>query len=125
MTVSGRGRLQPHRPAPTAIEQRSRLCMTARAGHAQPLSEALARHVAAARRAGAAPAASPGPGESTEVRERVKAQGIEMRDRGRVPAEVTPRSKATTAKRRQNIPGRRYHTQTHADERMDGMTPQQ
>jgi nucleoid-associated protein Lsr2 len=67
------------------------------AEHAQALRDALARYVGAARRAGGGtrrPARSgrraraDGVG-STEVREWAKAQGIEVKDRGRVPAELT------------------------------------
>ena len=72
------------------------------AGHAQALRDALARYVRAARRAGGgtrrpvrggrrAPA---GGVDSTEVREWAKAQGIEVKDRGRVPAELVVKFKA-------------------------------
>jgi nucleoid-associated protein Lsr2 len=75
------------------------------AGHAQALRDALARYVRAARRAGGgtrrparggrrAPAGGP---DSTEVREWAKAQGIEVKDRGRVPAELVVKFKAATA----------------------------
>ena len=75
------------------------------AEHAQALRDALARYVQAARRAGGGtrrparggrrtPAGGP---DSTEVREWAKAQGIEVKDRGRVPAEVIARFKAATA----------------------------
>jgi Lsr2 len=74
------------------------------AEHAQALRDALARYVRAARRAGGgtrrparggrrAPAGGP---DRTEVREWAKAQGIEVKDRGRVPAEVVARFKAAT-----------------------------
>ena len=74
------------------------------AGHAQALRDALARYVRAARRAGGGarrparggrrtPAGGP---DSIEVREWAKAQGIEVKDRGRVPAEVVARFKAAT-----------------------------
>jgi Lsr2 len=73
------------------------------AGHAQALRDALARYVRAARRAGGtrrparggrrAPAGGP---DSTEVREWARAQGIEVKDRGRVPADVVARFKAAT-----------------------------
>jgi hypothetical protein len=74
------------------------------AGHAQALRDALARYVRAARRAGVGtrrPArggrgASAGGPDSTEVREWAKAQGVEVKDRGRVPAEVVARFKAAT-----------------------------
>ena len=71
------------------------------AGHAQELRDALARYVGAARRAGAArrPARSARRGSAsglntTEVREWAKAQGIEVKDRGRVPAELVVKFKA-------------------------------
>jgi Lsr2 len=72
--------------------------------HAQQLRDALASYVSAARRAGGAsrgPARSgrkspkSGPG-STEVREWAKAQGIEVKDRGRVPAELVVKFQAAT-----------------------------
>jgi Lsr2 len=34
--------------------------------------------------------------DDTEVRERAKAQGIEVKDRGRIPAELVARFKAAT-----------------------------
>ena len=37
--------------------------------------------------------------KTTEVREWAKAQGIEVKDRGRVPAELVVKFKAATAKR--------------------------
>ena len=74
------------------------------AEHAQALRDALARYVQAARRArGGArrPAqggrrASRSEVDSTEVREWAKAQGIEVKDRGRVPAELVVKFKAAT-----------------------------
>ncbi len=74
------------------------------AEHARALRDALARYVGAARRAGGAarrPARSgrgaPESGlNSTEVREWAKAQGIEVKDRGRVPAEVVVKFKAAS-----------------------------
>ena len=76
------------------------------AEHAQALRDALARYVRAARRAGGGPRrpargvrrASAGGLKSTEVREWAKAQGIEVKDRGRVPAELVARLKAATRK---------------------------
>jgi hypothetical protein len=72
------------------------------AEHAQALRDALARYVGAARRAGGG-ARRPARGgrraggvDSTEVREWAKAQGIEVKDRGRVPAELVTRFKAAT-----------------------------
>ena len=66
------------------------------AEHAQQLRDALARYVNAARRTGNAarqPARSgrkaPASGlNTTEVREWAKAQGIDVKDRGRIPAEL-------------------------------------
>lgn len=73
------------------------------AGHAQALRDALSRYVQAARRAGGG-ARRPARGgrrtaggvDSTEVREWAKAQGIEVKDRGRLPAELVARFKAAT-----------------------------
>ncbi len=72
--------------------------------HAQALRDALARYVRAARRAGGG-ARQPARGgrkasadghNSTKVREWAKAQGIEVKDRGRVPAELVVKFKAAT-----------------------------
>lgn len=76
------------------------------AEHAQALRDVLARYVRAARRAdgGARRPAragrrAPGGGvDSTEVREWAKAEGIEVKDRGRVPADLVARFKAATGK---------------------------
>ena len=74
------------------------------AGNAQALREALARYVQAARRAGSGSrrpvrggrkASADGP-NTTAVREWAKAQGIEVKDRGRVPAELVVKFKAAT-----------------------------
>jgi nucleoid-associated protein Lsr2 len=73
------------------------------AEHAQALRDALSRYVQAARRAGGG-VRRPGRGgrraaggvDSTEVREWAKAQGIEVKDRGRVPAGLVARFKAAT-----------------------------
>ena len=76
------------------------------AAHAQDLRSALGRYVAAGRKASpvrGAPArktpraASNGHG-STEARDWAKAQGIEIKDRGRVPADVVAKFKAATGK---------------------------
>ena len=72
--------------------------------HVRELRGALARYVGAARRAGGAarlPArtgrrAPAGGLNTTEVREWAKAQGIEVKDRGRVPAELVVQFKAAT-----------------------------
>jgi Lsr2 len=74
------------------------------AEHATQLRDALARYVAAGRRAGAStrrPArggrkATASPLNTTEVREWAKAQGIDVKDRGRVPAELVVKFKAAT-----------------------------
>ena len=74
------------------------------ARHARELRDALARYVGAARRAGGAarrPARAARRGSAsglntTEVREWAKAQGIEVKDRGRVPAELVVKFKAVT-----------------------------
>ena len=72
--------------------------------HAKELREALAQYVGAGRRANGAarrparagrrPAASGL--NTTEVREWAKAQGMEVKDRGRVPAELVVKFKAAT-----------------------------
>src|SRR5690349_9515143 len=76
------------------------------AAHAQDLRSALGRYVAAGRKASpvrgaparkAARAASNGY-DSTAVRDWAKAQGIEIKDRGRVPADVVAKFKAATGK---------------------------
>jgi hypothetical protein len=77
------------------------------AGHAQALREALAPYVSAARRAGGGGARrpartarrAPATGlNTTEVREWAKSQGIDVKDRGRVPAELVVKFKAATGK---------------------------
>jgi predicted GNAT family acetyltransferase len=76
------------------------------AAHAQALREALARYVEGARRQSAArrPAARQGRKprtsdvDTTEVREWARGQGIEVKDRGRIPAELVVRFKAATGK---------------------------
>jgi nucleoid-associated protein Lsr2 len=76
------------------------------AEHAQALRDALARYVAAARRAGGGARRSAGGRRRAsvsglnpiEVREWAKAQGIEVKDRGRVPADLVARFKAATGK---------------------------
>jgi hypothetical protein len=73
------------------------------AEHAQALRDALARYVQAARRAGGRQAGRSGRRaradgvKSTDVREWAKAQGIEVKDRGRVPAELVVKFKAATS----------------------------
>jgi hypothetical protein len=74
------------------------------AEHAQALRDALARYVHAARRTGGGARrlarggrrASASGVDSTEVREWAKAQGIDVKDRGRVPAKLVVKFKAAT-----------------------------
>jgi len=76
------------------------------AEHARQLRDALALYVKAARRARStarrpgsrgrrAPASGP---NSIEVREWAKAQGIDVKDRGRIPGELIARFKTATGK---------------------------
>ena len=74
-------------------------------GHAQALRTALAPYVEAARRAPGVrrPAQSgrrsSGSGlDSTEVRDWAKTHGIEVKDRGRIPAELIVKFKAASGK---------------------------
>ena len=71
------------------------------AGHAKELRDALARYVDAARRVGNArrPARSGPAGDlnAVEVREWARAQGIEVKDRGRVPADLVVKFRAATS----------------------------
>ena len=76
------------------------------AEHAEALRRALAPFVDAARR-GPGAGRQQGRGgqragasglDTTEVREWARAQGIEVKDRGRVPAEVVARFRAATGK---------------------------
>ena len=74
------------------------------AKHAEALRKALAKYVDAARRSSGTaqrPArggrrASASGVNTTEVREWAKAQGIDVKDRGRVPAELVVRFRAAT-----------------------------
>ena len=74
------------------------------AKHAQELRDALARYVAAGRRASVGtrqPARSARKTQlnalnTTEVREWAKAHGIDVKDRGRIPAELVVKFKAAT-----------------------------
>jgi hypothetical protein len=76
------------------------------ATHAQALRDALARYISAARRVGAGtrrPIRSgrkaPVSGlDTTEVRQWAKVQGIEVKDRGRVPVDLVVKFKAATGK---------------------------
>jgi hypothetical protein len=72
------------------------------ASHAQQLRDALAPYIGAARRTGPSPrrtghktTRAPDP---TEVREWARAQGIDVKDRGRVPAELIAKFKAAAGK---------------------------
>jgi hypothetical protein len=77
------------------------------AKHAEELRKALSPYVEAARRGGGAAGAARRPARAgrrpassglntTEVREWAKAQGIDVKDRGRVPAELVVRFRAAT-----------------------------
>ena len=74
------------------------------AEHAQQLRDALARYVDAGRRVSGSARRPSRTGHrpqanglsTTEVREWAKAQGIEVKDRGRVPAELVVKFKAAT-----------------------------
>jgi hypothetical protein len=75
------------------------------AKHAEAMRKALEPYVSAARRASGSAARRPGRNgrraatagpDSTAVREWAKAQGIEVKDRGRVPAELIVKFKAAT-----------------------------
>ncbi len=74
------------------------------AQHAAALRKAMAKYVDAARRTSAAARRPTRSGRrssasglnTTEVREWAKAQGIEVKDRGRVPAELVVRFRAAT-----------------------------
>jgi hypothetical protein len=75
------------------------------AAHTEALRTTLTRYAAAARRStgarrpgrGTRRAGGSGP-ESTEVRDWAKSQGIDVKDRGRVPAELIVKFKAATGK---------------------------
>jgi hypothetical protein len=76
------------------------------AKHAEALRKALEPYVTAGRRASGSVARRPGRSgrraataagpDSTSVREWAKAQGIEVKDRGRVPAELVVKFRAAT-----------------------------
>jgi hypothetical protein len=76
------------------------------AENAEALRKALSPYVSAARRAPGSAARRPsrsgrrtagaGTPDSTSVREWAKSQGIEVKDRGRVPAELVVKFKAAT-----------------------------
>ncbi len=72
------------------------------ASHAQQLRDALAPYISAARRAGASSRRTgqktARPPDPTEVREWARAQGIDVKDRGRVPADLIAKFKAATGK---------------------------
>ena len=75
------------------------------AEHAQALRDALARYISGGRRVGGGARRQSRSGRkasanglnTTEVREWAKAQGIEVKDRGRVPAELVVKFKAATS----------------------------
>ena len=74
------------------------------AGHAKELRDALARYVDSARRVASAGRPTRGgrrgpAGDlnAVEVREWAKAQGIEIKDRGRVPADLVVKFRAATS----------------------------
>jgi hypothetical protein len=73
-------------------------------GHAQALRAALSSYAGAARpepgtRRPARPRRKPGEDgpDSTQVRDWARSQGIDVRDRGRIPAELVVKFKAATA----------------------------
>ena len=75
------------------------------AKHAEAMRKALEPYVSAARRAAGSAARRPGRNgrraatagpDSTAVREWAKAQGIEVKDRGRIPADLVVKFKAAT-----------------------------
>ena len=76
------------------------------AKHAQALREALAPYMGAARRPGSgarrpargARRAPAGGLHTTEIREWAKAQGLEVKDRGRVPADLVAKFKQATGR---------------------------
>lgn len=75
------------------------------AEHAQVLRNTLARYVAAGRRSPASPRPARGrrpagrsPVSSSEVRAWAKSQGMEVKERGRMPAELVVKFKAATEK---------------------------
>jgi hypothetical protein len=75
------------------------------AGHAKELRDALARYVDAARRVSSSARRPPRGGRrgpagdlnAVEVREWARAQGIEVKDRGRVPADLVVKFRAATS----------------------------
>jgi hypothetical protein len=76
------------------------------ANHTQQLREALAPYVGAARRVSGSTRRPARPGRrpqasgpnTTEVRAWAKAQGIDVKDRGRIPAELIVKFRAATEK---------------------------
>ena len=74
--------------------------------HARELRDTLARYPGAARKAGGTsrrPARNPGKAianalNTTEVRDWAKANGLDVKDRGRVPADLITRFRAATGK---------------------------
>ena len=71
------------------------------AAHARELRDTLARYTAAGRRAGPsrnAKRATVARINSSEVRNWARENGLEIKDRGRVPADVTAKYRAATGK---------------------------
>jgi hypothetical protein len=73
--------------------------------HAEALRKSLARYVGASRKISASPRAgrarrSSGPNvvNSTEVREWARSQGIDVKERGRMPAELVVKFKAAAGR---------------------------
>jgi Lsr2 len=74
------------------------------AGHAKQLRDALARYVGAARRVGSntrkpvrgSRRGVSGSMNTTDIREWARAQGVEVKDRGRVPADLVAKFRAAT-----------------------------
>jgi hypothetical protein len=98
------------------------------AAHAKNMREALARYVNAARRAGGS-ARKPARGSSrrpanglntTEVRDWARAQGIEVKDRGRVPADLVVKiqGRYQPAGLRRSRPARAIAPHSHAEKSM-------
>jgi hypothetical protein len=104
MNESGGAQAAPSAPGRTSEPSSAPTSPTAprlNAEHAQALRDALARYAGAARRIGGGarrPArsgrkASASGLNTTEVREWAKAQGLDVKDRGRVPAELVVKFK--------------------------------
>jgi hypothetical protein len=91
------------------------------AEHARALQDALSRYVQGARQAGSGARRSARGGQtvradgvdSSEVREWAKTQGIGVKDRGRVPAELVVMFKAATTRQVRRIPVFSHGPLTH------------